>query len=221
MWGDRRDNGLHRCGPRRLGSGCGHPRRARGIDGLVDHLTADESAVLNRAGVNTLRNLSGTGPVIWGTRTLAGADVATDTYSYVPVRRTALFLEQSLSRGREGVVVEPNDERLWARTRRDVGAFLQSLFRQGALQGRTTADAFAVTCDGETTTQDDIDRGLVTVVVAFAPLRPAEFVVLRLQQRTGRTPLSRVLLPHGGGGATAVHRRPDLRGTRRRGVKER
>ena len=104
------------------------------------------------------------------------------------MRRTALFLEQSLSRGLEWVVFEPNDEPLWAQIRLDVGAFLQTFFRQGAFQGRTTADAYFVKCDAETTTQDDIDRGLVTVVVGFAPLRPAEFVVLRLQQWAGRTP---------------------------------
>jgi len=97
-------------------------------------------------------------------------------------------VEQSVSRGLEWAVFEPNDERLWAQIRLDVGAFLQGLFRQGAFRGRTTADAYFVTCDAETTTQEDIDRGLVIVVLGFAPLRPAEFVVLRLQQRAGRTP---------------------------------
>jgi uncharacterized protein len=159
-----------------------------GTTGLADDLTDDQDAVLNRVGVNALRILPGIGPVAWGARTLAGADRAGDPYAYVPVRRTALFLEQSLSRGLEWVAFEPNDERLWAQIRLDVSAFLQSLFRQGALQGRTTTDAYFVQCDAETTTQDDIARGLVTVVVGFAPLRPVEFVVLRLQQRAGRTP---------------------------------
>ncbi|MCW2699633.1 MAG: putative Phage tail sheath protein [Blastococcus sp.] len=159
-----------------------------GTAGLAEDLTDDQNAVLNRVGVNPLRNLPAVGPAVWGAGTLARADQAADAYEYVPVRRTALFLERSLSRGLESVVFEPNDERLWAQIRRDVGAFLDSLFRQGAFQGRTAADAYFVTCDRKTTTQDDIDRGLVTVVVGFAPLRPAEFVVLRLQQRAGRTP---------------------------------
>jgi uncharacterized protein len=159
-----------------------------GTIGLTDDVTDDQDAALDRVAVNALRNLPGIGPVAWGARTLAGADQAADPYEYVPVRRTALFLEQSLSRGLEWVVFEPNDEPLWAQIRLDVGAFLQTFFRQGAFQGRTTADAYFVKCDAETTTQDDIDRGLVTVVVGFAPLRPAEFVVLRLQQWAGRTP---------------------------------
>jgi phage tail sheath protein FI len=106
----------------------------------------------------------------------------------VPIRRTALFLEQSLTRGLQWVVFEPNDERLWAQIRVNVSAFFHRLFRQGAFQGRTPADAYFVKSDAVTTTQDDINGGLVTVVVGFAPLRPAEFVVLRLQQRAGRTP---------------------------------
>lgn len=159
-----------------------------GTSGLADDLTDGANAVLNRAGVNTLRSLPGYGPVLWGARTLAGADQAADPYKYVPVRRTALFLEESLSRGLGWVAFEPNDERLWAQIRLSLGDFLQSLFRQGAFQGRTAADAHFVKCDAETTTRDDIDRGLVNIVVGFAPLRPAEFVVLRLQQWAGRTP---------------------------------
>lgn len=159
-----------------------------GATGLADDLTDHQTAALGRVGVNSLRQLPGAEPVVWGARTLAAADQGADPYRFVPVRRTALFLEQTLSRGLEWVVSEPDDERLWARIRLDVGAFLEGLFRQGAFQGRTSADAYFVQCDAETTSPDDVSQGLVTVLVGFAALRPAEFVVLRLQQQAGRTP---------------------------------
>jgi phage tail sheath protein FI len=157
-----------------------------GATGLVDDLTDDQVAVLDRAAVNAIRSLPAVRPVLWGARTLRGADDPADPFRYVPVRRTALFLEESLRRGLEWVVFEPNDERLWARIRLTVGDFFRNLFRQGAFQGRTPAEAYFVECGAQTTPQHDIDRGLVTVIVGFAPLRPAEFVVLRLQQRAGR-----------------------------------
>jgi phage tail sheath protein FI len=126
------------------------------------------------------------GRVVWGARTLRGADQATDEYKYVPVRRTALFLEESLYRGLKWVVFEPNDEPLWAQIRLNVGAFLQSLFRQGAFQGTTPREAYFVKCDKETTTQDDINKGIVNIIVGFAPLKPAEFVIVKLQQMAGQ-----------------------------------
>jgi phage tail-like protein len=105
-------------------------------------------------------------------------------WKYVPVRRTALFLEESIERGTRWAAFEPNDEPLWSRLRLAVGSFLHELFRQGAFQGRTDREAYFVACDASTTTQADIDAGVVTIEIGFAPLKPAEFVVLRIRQRT-------------------------------------
>jgi len=122
--------------------------------------------------------------VVWGARTVRGADSLADDYKYVPVRRLALYLEESLYRGTQWVVFEPNDEPLWGQIRMSVGAFLQDLFRKGAFQGATPRDAYFVKCDAETTTQYDIDRGIVNIQVGFAPLKPAEFVLISIQQKT-------------------------------------
>jgi phage tail sheath protein FI len=126
------------------------------------------------------------GRVIWGARTLEGSDRLASQWKYIPVRRTALFLEESLYRGTQWVVFEPNDEPLWAQIRLNIGAFMQSLFRQGAFQGKTPREAYLVKCDSETTTQTDIDNGIVNILVGFAPLKPAEFVVIRIQQLAGQ-----------------------------------
>jgi phage tail sheath protein FI len=123
--------------------------------------------------------------VVWGSRTLAGADALASEWKYVPVRRMALFLEESLYRGTQWVVFEPNDEPLWAQIRLNIGAFMQGLFRQGAFQGTTPRQAYFVKCDRETTTQADINLGIVNIFVGFAPLKPAEFVVLKIQQIAG------------------------------------
>ncbi|MEO8526848.1 MAG: phage tail sheath C-terminal domain-containing protein, partial [Caldimonas sp.] len=98
----------------------------------------------------------------------------------------ALMLEESLFRGTKWVVFEPNDEPLWARIRLNIGAYMTSLFRQGAFQGTTPKDAFFVKCDAETTTQDDRNKGIVNIEVGFAPLKPAEFVVISIQQIAGQ-----------------------------------
>jgi len=108
-------------------------------------------------------------------------------WKYIPVRRTALFLEESLYRGLQWVVFEPNDEPLWVQIRRSVNAFMQDVFRQGAFQGTTPREAYFVKCDHQTTTQNDIDGGFVNILVGFAPLKPAEFVIIKLQQMAGRT----------------------------------
>ena len=105
---------------------------------------------------------------------------------YIPVRRLALFMEESLYRGLKWVVFEPNDEPLWAQIRLNVGAFMHNLFRQGAFQGKTPKEAYFVKCDNETTTQNDINLGIVNIVVGFAPLKPAEFVIIYLQQMAGQ-----------------------------------
>jgi uncharacterized protein len=147
-------------------------------------LNDDDSAQLNPLGVNVIRNLPVYGTVSWGARTLFGADALTSEWAYVPVRRTALYIEESLVQGLRWVVFEPNDEPLWAQIRLNVGAFMQSMFRQGAFQGVTPRQAYLVKCDSETTTQADIDRGIVNILVGFAPLKPAEFVFIQLQQLT-------------------------------------
>ena len=140
------------------------------------------TASLNPLGINCLRTFRGIGSVVWGARTLRGSDMLADEYKYVPIRRLALFLEETLYRSTQWVVFEPNDEPLWAQIRLSVGAFLQSLFRQGAFQGTTPREAYFVRCDRDTTTQYDIDRGIVNIIVGFAPLKPAEFVVIGIQQ---------------------------------------
>jgi len=124
--------------------------------------------------------------VVWGARTLFGADALASQWKYVSVRRLALMLEESLFRGTQWVVFEPNDEQLWGQIRLNVQTFLQSLFRQGAFQGSSAREAYFVKCDSETTTQDDINRGVVNILVGFAPLKPAEFVIVQIEQLAGQ-----------------------------------
>jgi Bacteriophage tail sheath protein len=144
-----------------------------------------ENGQINPLGVNALRSFPAYGRVAWGARTMKGGDAQADEYKYVPIRRLALFLEESLYRGTQWVVFEPNDEPLWAQIRLNIGAFMNGLFRQGAFQGTTPAEAFFVKCDKETTTQADRNLGIVNIVVGFAPLKPAEFVILTIQQIAG------------------------------------
>jgi phage tail sheath protein FI len=153
-----------------------------GAEELTVRLTDDENGLLNPIGVNCLRSFPNLGRVVWGARTLRGSDQLADDYKYVPVRRLALYIEESLYRGTQWVVFEPNDAPLWAQIRLTVGAFIQRLFRQGAFQGASPREAFFVKCDAETTTQDDINRGIVNIVVGFSPLQPAEFVIISIQQ---------------------------------------
>jgi len=149
-----------------------------------DKLNDSDSAAMNPLGINVIRNLPVYGTVCWGARTLFGADAQTSEWKYIPIRRTAMYIEESLVQGLRWVVFEPNDEPLWSQIRLNVGSFLQSMFRQGAFQGATPRQAYLVKCDSETTTQADIDRGIVNILVGFAPLKPAEFVVIQLQQLT-------------------------------------
>jgi hypothetical protein len=157
----------------------------RGVSELTVKLTDEENGRLNPLGVNCLRTFPIIGRTIWGSRTLKGADQLASEWKYIPVRRTALFIEESLFRGTQWVVFEPNDEPLWAQIRLNVGAFMNNLFRKGAFQGTTPRQAYFVKCDSETTTQNDIDLGIVNIVVGFAPLKPAEFVIIKLQQIAG------------------------------------
>lgn len=157
-----------------------------GTPALSVLLTDAENGELNPLGINCFRSFPVIGRVLWGARTLRGADQLADEWKYIPVRRTALFIEESLYRGTQWVVFEPNDEPLWAQIRLNVGAFMHNLFRQGAFQGTTPREAYFVKCDKETTTQNDINLGIVNIVVGFAPLKPAEFVIIKLQQIAGQ-----------------------------------
>ncbi len=156
-----------------------------GIVGFQDELSDAENGSLNPLAINCLRTLPTYGNVVWGARTLDGDNNRGSEWKYIPVRRMALFLEESLFRGTQWVVFEPNDEPLWAQIRLNINAFLQTLFRQGAFQGATPREAYFVKCDRTTTTQADINMGIVNIHVGFAPLKPAEFVVLRIQQIAG------------------------------------
>jgi len=158
------------------------------LNGVVElsvQLTDAQNGQLNPLGINCLCTMPAAGHVVWGARTLEGDDRLDSQWKYLPVRRTTLFIEESLYRGTRWAVYEPNDEPLWAQLRLNIGAFLHDLFRQGAFQGQSPKDAYFVKCDGTTTTQADVDRGIVNIVVGFAPLKPAEFVVLTIQQAAG------------------------------------
>ena len=132
--------------------------RLGGVPALSVPLNDADTGQLNPLGINCLRAMPAAGRVIWGARTLEGSDRLASEWKSIPVRRTALFLEESLYRGTQWVVFEPNDEPLWAQIRLNIGAFMQSLFRQGAFQGKTPREAYFVKCDSETTTQNDIDQ---------------------------------------------------------------
>jgi phage tail sheath protein FI len=160
-----------------------------GLSGVIEPaipMTDLENGRLNPLGINCLRQRPVVGNVVWGARTLRGADLLADQWKYVPVRRLALFIEESLFRGTQWVVFEPNDEPLWSSIRLNVGAFMNTLFRQGAFQGRTPQEAYKVTCDQTNNPQNDIDRGIVNIQVGFAPLKPAEFVIIHIQQLAGQ-----------------------------------
>jgi phage tail sheath protein FI len=157
-----------------------------GAPALSVPLTDAENGELNPLGVNCLRAMPAAGRVVWGARTLQGADRLASEWKYLPVRRTALFIEESLFRGTQWVVFEPNAEPLWAQIRLNIGAFMNRMFRQGAFAGATPREAYFVKCDRESTTQNDVNLGVVNIVVGFAPLKPAEFVVIKLQQMAGQ-----------------------------------
>lgn len=157
-----------------------------GVHELAYALSHAEDAGMNALGVNCLRLFPAFGVVAWGARTLHGADSAASEYKYVSVRRLALYVEESLARGLTWVTFEPNDQALWAQIRSNAGAFMNVLFRSGAFHGVSPHDAYFVKCDSQTTTQADIDRGVVNILVGFAPLKPAEFVEIRIQQLAGQ-----------------------------------
>jgi phage tail sheath protein FI len=155
-----------------------------GAVGLAADLTDVEQGVLNKhpKSVCAIRRFPASGIVLWGARTLS----SDAEYKYIPIRRTAIMLRVSIFNGIGWAVFEPNDETLWGQLRLNIGAFMNNLFRQGAFQGATPAQAFFVKCDAETTTQGDRDLGIVNVLVGFAPLKPAEFVVVKISQLAGQ-----------------------------------
>jgi uncharacterized protein len=157
-----------------------------GDSGLTTVLTDAQNGTLNIQAINSLRSFPVYGDVIWGSRTLRGNDQVGSEWKYVPIRRLALYLESSLYGGTQWVVFEPNDEKLWGQIRLNVGAFMQRLFLQGAFQGTTPQQAYFVKCDGENNPQSSIDQGIVNILVGFAPLFPAEFVVIQIQQMAGQ-----------------------------------
>jgi phage tail sheath protein FI len=151
-----------------------------GIVRLQRDTTDSEQDDLNPVGVNVLRVIPGAGSVVWGSRTLQPAS----EWRYIPVRRTAMFLRKSIFNGIQFAVFEPNDTALWATLRATISAFMETQFRNGAFAGRTSRDAYFVKVDSDTTTDADQAAGIVNILVGFAPLRPAEFVVVKLSQKT-------------------------------------
>lgn len=158
----------------------------RDVVGVEFSFCDDEIGILNPKAINTLRLLP-EGIANWGARTMAGFNDSPSEYKYIPVRRLALFIEESLYRGLKWAVFEPNDEPLWSQIRLNVGAFMHNLFQKGAFQGTTAREAYRVKCDKETTTQTDINNGIVNILVGFAPLKPAEFIFIKIQQMAGQT----------------------------------
>jgi phage tail sheath protein FI len=146
---------------------------------VIDDIEQDS---LNPVSVNVIRPVPAGGIVVWGARTI-GTDPG---WRYIPVRRMAIFLRVSIYRGIQWAVFEPNDEPLWSSLRLNIRAFMLTQFRAGAFQGAKPDDAFFVLCDSTTTTQTDIDNGVVNILVGFAPLKPAEFVVLKLSQKVNQ-----------------------------------
>jgi hypothetical protein len=159
----------------------------RGVVGVQRRFSDGENGLLNPRGINTIRVFPN-GIVNWGARTLDGDDDFASEWKYIPIRRLALFMEESLYRGLKWVVFEPNDEPLWSQIRLNVGAFMRNLYRQGAFQGKSPKEAYFVKCDSETTTQNDRNLGIVNIWVGFAPLKPAEFVIIQIQQIAGQIP---------------------------------
>lgn len=160
-----------------------------GTTGVVPwgNLTDPEQGVLNAVGVNCIRTFAGIGSVVFGARTLVADNPAYQQWMYVAVRRMALFIEQSLAASLRWAIFEPNDLPLWNALTQEVQAFLLGLYRQGAFAGATADQSFHVQCDSTTTTPADVDNGVVNIVVGFAPLKPAEFVVVQITQLAGQT----------------------------------
>jgi hypothetical protein len=144
-----------------------------------------DNGILNQRGINVLRAFPLYGAIAWGARTLAGADLLDSQWKYINVRRLVDYIEQSLIQSLKWVVFEPNDEATWSQIRFQVGSFLSGLFADGAFAGATPDASYFVACDSSTTTATDMANGIVNIVVGVAPVKPAEFVVLQIQQMAG------------------------------------
>ncbi len=158
----------------------GADARLTGSAGLALSIDDLQAGAIDRAGINCLRRFPNIGDVVWGARTVAGADAQNPEWKYVPVRRLALFIESSIDRGLQWVAFEANAEALWAEVRAAIENFLYKLWTLGAFPGTTPRDAYFVRCDSSTMTQADIDSGRLNVVIGVAPTRPAEFVIIRI-----------------------------------------
>ncbi|MCW4029083.1 MAG: phage tail sheath subtilisin-like domain-containing protein [Candidatus Bathyarchaeota archaeon] len=165
-----------------------------GVSGLTVALSEGDVSDLNFAGLNCIRMLPSVGSVIWGAQTLRASQDA--EWKYVPVRRLALYLEESIRRGTQWVTFEANNEALWSKIRLSVDSFMHSLWLQGAFMGAKSAEAYLIKCDAETNTQADLEAGNLNIIVGFAPLKPAEFVIIKIQQKTAsKTPSTAANLP--------------------------
>ena len=158
-----------------------------GALGLQYVLTDMQNGALNEVGVNCLRQFHTYGDVVWGARTMAGADAAGSDWKYIPIRRLALFIESSLYEGTQWAVFEPNAEPLWGQVRMSIGSFMQGLFLQGAFAGITPHQAYFVKCDRDNNPDSSVSMGILNITVGFAPLYPAEFVVIEIQQMINRS----------------------------------
>jgi uncharacterized protein len=165
----------------------GADARLSGTPDLAAALSDAQNETLNAEAINCLRVFPASGPVIWGARTLRGGDRNGSEWKYVPVRRLGLFVESSLYAGIRWVVFEPNNEALWSQFRRDVGAFMEGLFRQRAFQGTKPQQAYFVRCDADNNPPSSISLGIVNIEVGFAPLKPAEFVIIQIEQMAGQS----------------------------------
>jgi phage tail sheath protein FI len=170
--------GVHKAPANEKINGVFQLERLNGKFRIVNKGTQD---ILNPLGINCIRQFSGRGIRVWGARTVTSNSL----WKYVNVRRLFLFLEESIEKGTQWVVFEPNDEKLWARVKQTITQFLTGVWKTGALMGTTPEEAFFVKCDRSTMTQDDIDNGRLICIIGVAPVKPAEFVIFRIAQWQG------------------------------------
>ena len=149
-------------------------------------LTDEDNGELNPLGINCIRQFPVYGNIVWGARTLEGADMLQSEWKYINVRRLTLYVEESIFRSIKWTVFEPNDETLWSKLRSSISNFMNALWTSGAFAGSSVDSAYFVKVDDTTTTPSDIDQGIVNIIVGFAPVKPAEFIVITIQQIAGQ-----------------------------------
>ncbi len=172
---------------RRMEGAGGNQRASDRALGLQFNCSDAQNGDLNPLGINCLRQFPTFGTVVWGARTIAGSDAAGSQWQYIPIRRLALFIESSLYQGTQWTVFEPNAEPLWAAVRLSIGSFMQSLFLKGAFAGSSKQQAYFVKCDRENNPDASVSQGILNITVGFAPLYPAEFVVISIQQMVNQS----------------------------------